>query len=134
MASLELLYSAVSRAPPVYPRDSSHRGKPPQGGFNSLPVLCVDLPWSTPDVSFSNVSLTILFPGVGGRLFINKWLAVHAGFKNFLIVDKYEASPRIKAVGSEAKENAVGEFNPNIIFQIGASIFLPTEFKYTTFR
>jgi outer membrane beta-barrel protein len=77
---------------------------------------------------------TLTFPvGAGVRFFVLDWLAVHAVFRDFMMLDKYEPSPRgISA--QEAKDNADTRFINNMMFTLGVSFWLPPHFKYTTFR
>jgi outer membrane beta-barrel protein len=85
--------------------------------------------------SWTNNNITILF-GVGFRVFISKWLTVNASVRNYMMQDKFENSNRDNSQASaEAGEaNASARFINNVVFQIGISVFFPTDFKYTTFK
>jgi len=114
-------------------------------GVTQTEVIPRDFKWE----SFTNYALT--FPVcVGGRFFLTRWMAVNFAFRNNILVDKYEPTTRgvqdaqgrwvtkdgvVKATEAEAaKENAETSILDNMMFTIGFSFFLPTEFKYTTFR
>jgi outer membrane beta-barrel protein len=82
---------------------------------------------------FSN-NFTLTFPvGLGGRLFLTKWLAIQAAFRSYILLDKFEPTTRTDDVEAD-KGNASTDIVNNMMFNIGFSFFLPTSFKYTTFR
>jgi outer membrane beta-barrel protein len=91
--------------------------------------------------AFSN-PFTLTFPvGMGGRLFITKWMAVQAAFRSYVMLDKFEPSNRSEpdpgSGRSEvdiAKENAKTDIVNNMMVNFGVSFFFPMDFKYTTFR
>jgi len=84
---------------------------------------------------FTNAaSLTFLLPELGARFFITKWLAVHFSYRNHLVLDKFEASPRNETKADIAKEKADSRLIANMMFNMGVSFFFPMDFKYTTFR
>ena len=90
----------------------------------------------------------LTFPvGIGGRVFINKWIAIQASIRDYLMVDKFEGArgefgstsglTSDEAAEQEmeiAKDNAKTRFINNLQFHLGVSFYLPTDFKYTTFR
>jgi len=88
---------------------------------------------------FSN-NFTLTFPvGLGGRLFLTRWLAVQVAFRSYIMLDKFEPSQRGKKIDpaeelEQAKSDAKIDIVNNMMFNIGFSFFLPTDFKYTTFR
>lgn len=88
---------------------------------------------------FSNM-FTLTFPvGMGGRLFVTDWLAVHVAFRAYVMLDKFEPATRGGGASEEeeveiAKSNAKTDIVNNMMFNVGVSFFLPTSFKYTTFR
>jgi outer membrane beta-barrel protein len=89
------------------------------------------------DYEVFNNPVVLTFPiGMGARLFILDWLAVHIVFRDFMMIDKFEPSPRGPelALGSAAKEKADTRFINNMMFTLGVSFWLPPRFKYTTFR
>jgi len=88
---------------------------------------------------------TLTFPlGLGGRLFLTRWMAIQVAFRSYIMLDKFEPSSRgcpdnnITCTGEEeadyAKSRAKIDIVNNMMFNIGFSFFLPTDFKYTTFR
>ena len=82
---------------------------------------------------FSN-NFTLTFPvGMGGRLFLTDWMAVQVAFRSYILLDKFEPSNRTENVDVD-KDNASTDIVNNMMFNIGFSFFLPTSFKYTTFR
>jgi outer membrane beta-barrel protein len=90
---------------------------------------------------FTNpVVLSFRMPGLGTRFFLTQWLAVHFMFEGLMMIDKYEPAQRCPASlghcmsGAEAKDAASSAFVYNWMFNVGVSFFLPTSFKYTTFR
>ncbi|MBU1219605.1 outer membrane beta-barrel domain-containing protein [Myxococcota bacterium] len=83
--------------------------------------------------SWTNTNITIQV-GVGFRVFISKWLTVWLSMRNYMMQDRFESSDRIEASASEAEKAASGRFINNIVFQVGLSVFFPTDFEYTTFK
>ncbi len=79
---------------------------------------------------------SLTFPvGAGARLFLTRWLAVQVGFRDYMMLDKFESSPRIAGLSAEkAKEEGETRFVNNILFNMGVGFFFPMDFKYTTFR
>ncbi len=82
---------------------------------------------------FKNFLIT---PNVGAsmRFFLTKFLTVHVGLRDYIFVDKFEATNRTEISGSAAKMNADSSLVNNVILQLGVSFWLPTSFEYTTFR
>jgi outer membrane beta-barrel protein len=89
--------------------------------------------------AFTN-PVTLTFPvGLGGRFFINKWLALQVAFRSYIMLDKFEPSQRggdpDPAVEVEiAKDAAKTDIINNMMFNFGFCFYLPMDFKYTTFR
>ena len=83
---------------------------------------------------FTNWSLT--FPvGIGARFFFTRWLAAQAAFRDYMMLDTFEATGRTLVSGDEAKKREKEtRFIHNMIFTVGISVFFPLDFKYTTFR
>ena len=91
------------------------------------------IPRSYSDAPFTN-DFALTFPvGFGGRLFLTKWLALQVGFRAYILLDKFEPTTRTTDVEAD-KENASTDIVNNMMFNVGVSIFLPTSFKYSTFR
>jgi len=64
---------------------------------------------------------------LGTRLFLTKWLAIHAYIKDYMFVDKFEPASRMSP--TQVPEG-VSEFVQNIVFGVGVGMFLPTGFEY----
>lgn len=116
------------------------------------------LPRNAENLAFTN-PFSLTFPvGLGGRVFVNRWLAVYLGVKDYMMVDKFEPTNRwvekdgttpikIRETDSpsevdakltseleSAKDRADSEFVNSLQFFIGVSFYFPMDFKYTTFR
>jgi len=93
--------------------------------------------------AFSN-PFTLTFPvGMGGRLFLTDWMAVQVAMRAYVLLDKFEPSRGCPASAPNctdeeeveyAKDNASTDIVNNMMVTFGFSFFLPTSFKYTTFR
>jgi outer membrane beta-barrel protein len=64
---------------------------------------------------------------LGTRLFLTKWLAIHAYIKDYMFVDKFEPASR---TNPQAVPEGVSDFVQNIVFGVGVGMFLPTGFEY----
>jgi outer membrane beta-barrel protein len=64
---------------------------------------------------------------IGTRLFLTKWLAIHAYLKDYMFVDKFEPPSRMNP---KAIPDGVSDFVQNIVFGVGVGMFLPTGFEY----
>jgi outer membrane beta-barrel protein len=64
---------------------------------------------------------------LGTRLFLTKWLAIHAYIKDYMFVDKFEPASRTNPT---SVPEGVSEFVQNIVFGVGVGMFLPTGFEY----
>lgn len=95
------------------------------------------IPRDTKLPGFTNL---LIMPNLGAnmRFFLAKWLTVNVGIRDYIFYDKFEPTDRVlggmNATASQAKDNADGALINNVMFQIGASFWLPTSFEYTTFR
>jgi outer membrane beta-barrel protein len=67
---------------------------------------------------------------VGMRMFLTKWLAIHAYLKDYMFVDSLEPSSRGSAVGSAPPPKGDSQFIQNLVFGVGVGMFLPTGFEY----
>src|SRR6185369_17807448 len=69
--------------------------------------------------------------GIGTRLFLTKWLVIHAYLKDYLFADKYEPVDR-SAFGHAVppEDKFVSTFVQNVVFGVGVGMFLPTSFDY----
>jgi hypothetical protein len=72
--------------------------------------------------------------GAGFRVFINQWLTLWGGVRNYMMQDKFENSNRTQPSADAGESNAAARFINNIVFQVGVSVFFPTSFEYTTFK
>jgi len=66
---------------------------------------------------------------IGFRLFLTKWLTVHAYLKDYMLIDNLEPSVRMDTAGSELPKGE-SNFIQNIVFGVGVGMFLPTSFEY----
>ena len=90
------------------------------------------IPRDPSNESFSNTALT--FPiGVGGRLFLTRWLALQVSLRDYMMIDKFEPTNR-GVDGAEAKSRAETRFINNLMFNVGVGIFIPFDFDYRTFQ
>ena len=68
---------------------------------------------------------------VGTRLFLTKWLAIHAYLKDYMMVDKFEPTNRpANMTGLPPSNTYVNQFVQDIVFGVGVGMFLPTSFEY----
>lgn len=84
--------------------------------------------------AFTNILIT---PNVGAsmRFFLAKWFTVNVGIRDYIFVDKFEPTDRMTYTSaSDAKDHAETAFINNVMFQLGASFWIPPTFEYTTFR
>ena len=81
-----------------------------------------------------------LLPGIGTRIWLNRWLALDAYIKNYIFADQLEPPTRVAGDCDpshncdKAKERAQSQFTFNVTFGVGLSIFLPPGFEYRTPR
>jgi len=99
------------------------------------------IPRRAGDSSWNNYNFTIMFPSIGIRMFVFKWLTVNLGMKLYIMRDVFEASNRQAddaqglPPGYDPKSDAAApRWIPNLVFNLGVSFFLPPSFEYTTFR
>ncbi|MCA9671098.1 MAG: outer membrane beta-barrel domain-containing protein [Myxococcales bacterium] len=91
------------------------------------------IPRNAEHEAWTNIALT--FPiGMGGRMFITKWLAVSVTIRDFMMLDRFEPPGRTAVLAADVKDDAETRFINNIVFQLGVSVYFPLSFKYTTFR
>lgn len=95
-------------------------------GTEVIPRNAAHEPWTN-----NNITIQV---GVGFRVFINQWLTLWGGVRNYMMMDKFENSSRNQISASEAEKDASSRFINNILFQVGVSLFFPTNFEYTTFK
>ncbi|MBU1242064.1 outer membrane beta-barrel domain-containing protein [Myxococcota bacterium] len=95
-------------------------------GTEVIPRNAAHEPWT-------NMNITIQV-GAGFRVFINQWLTLWGGVRNYMMQDKFENSNRTQPDAEAGEKNAAARFINNIVFQIGVSVFFPTSFEYTTFK
>jgi outer membrane beta-barrel protein len=63
--------------------------------------------------------------GIGWRLFLTKWLVLHAYLKDYQFLDSYEPAMR-----TGNNDPGVSQFVNNVVFGVGVGMFLPTSFEY----
>ena len=95
-------------------------------GTEVIPRNAAHEPWT-------NTNITIQV-GAGFRVFINQWLTLWGGVRNYMMQDKFENSNRTQPAADDGEKNAAARFINNIVFQVGVSVFFPTSFEYTTFK
>ena len=67
---------------------------------------------------------------IGTRLFLTKWLAIHAYLKDYLFADSFEPSSRMDTTNSGPLPKGSSQFVQNLVFGVGVGMFLPTGFEY----
>ena len=95
-------------------------------GTEVIPRNAAHEPWT-------NMNITIQV-GAGFRVFINQWLTLWGGVRNYMMQDKFENSNRTQPEADVGEKNAAARFINNLVFQVGVSVFFPTSFEYTTFK
>jgi outer membrane beta-barrel protein len=78
--------------------------------------------------------------GIGSQFFLTDWLTVNFALRDYIVPDKFEplldgnqATPAI-TTSAQAQANAHSALVNNLMFYIGAGIYLPTKFQYKTPR
>lgn len=94
------------------------------------------LPRDPANEAFKNF---LIQPNVGGglRFFIFDWLALHMGVRDYIFLDKFEATnrpPGGQQSGDTAKEKADSALINNVVAYAGLSFWFPLSFKYSTLR
>jgi outer membrane beta-barrel protein len=73
--------------------------------------------------------------GIAMRFFITKFLTVHVGVRDYVFLDKFEATNRMAPSPPDAaRDDADSALVNNVMFQAGLSVWFPMSFEYTTFR
>jgi outer membrane beta-barrel protein len=67
---------------------------------------------------------------IGMRLFLTKWLAIHAYLKDYMFVDSLEPASRADTGGVGPLPKGDSNFVQNLVFGVGVGMFLPTGFEY----
>ncbi len=67
---------------------------------------------------------------LGWRLFLTKWLAIHAYLKDYMMIDKFEPTIPRASTAVPPSSTFVNQFVQNIVFGVGVGMFLPTGFEY----
>jgi outer membrane beta-barrel protein len=93
------------------------------------------IPVNPADPSFTNMSLTPNF-ALGGRFFLFDWLTINYAIRDYVILDKFEStnSHANPWTSAQAKAAADSVLVHNVMFYVGAGIYLPTKFQYKTAR
>lgn len=103
-------------------------------GITESEVLPRDLTYP----SWTNMLITPNF-GFSMRFFVNRWMTLNLGVRDYIFIDQYEKSDRGSDVMCAesvecSKEKAEGLLVNHVMFQAGLSFWFPMSFKYTTFR
>lgn len=120
-------------------------------GGSGTRIIPRDYKWR----EFTNAFTLTIPVGLGGRMFVTKWMAIEVGFRLFLMLDNFEPATRgvtglpeaedqalrtndsnawFDKEAEYARDNGEGRLIPNMMFNFGVSFYLPPSFKYTTFR
>jgi outer membrane beta-barrel protein len=91
------------------------------------------------DAKYPGFKSIVIQPNVGlsMRFFLNKFITVNVGVRDYVFIDKFEPTNRsamVNETAAKAKDNAASSLINNVMFQAGLSFWLPTGFDYTTFR
>jgi outer membrane beta-barrel protein len=90
-------------------------------------------------LAFQNTDLTPNI-GIGSRFFIFDWLTVNFALRDYIVPDKFEPlldgnqAPTPITTAAQAQANAHSALVNNLMFYVGAGIYLPTKFQYKTPR
>jgi outer membrane beta-barrel protein len=66
---------------------------------------------------------------IGTRIFLTKWLAIHAFLKDYMFIDSFEPTARTDMPPAGVPQGD-STFIQNIMFGVGVGMFLPTSFEY----
>lgn len=87
------------------------------------------------DLAFTNYVVDVLLPGVGARIWLSRWLAVDAYYKNYIFVDKLEPLDHsTDKTAADAQNHGVDTFTLNSVFGVGLTLMVPPSFEYKTLR
>jgi len=69
---------------------------------------------------------------LGTRLFLTKWLTIHAYLKDYMFIDQFEPTNRDPALMCRLPPGStfVSQFVNNLVFGVGVGMYLPTNFEY----
>jgi outer membrane beta-barrel protein len=72
---------------------------------------------------------------IGSRFFLFNWLTVNFSIRDYMFADKFEPTDRVAGEDIAAvKSRAESAFVHNVMFSVGAGIYLPTSFQYKSPR
>ena len=99
-------------------------------GYVQAGLGVIQTEWIPRDPALSSATNYNVFGVVtlGTRLFLTKWLAIHAYLKDYLFADSFEPSGRDPMATTTPKGTT--EFVQNLVFGVGVGMFLPTGFEY----
>jgi outer membrane beta-barrel protein len=88
------------------------------------------------DPMFPGWTNTLIVPNVGfqARVFVTDWITLDLGVRDYIFVDKFENVNRTTADVEQAMNEASTQLINHIMFTAGFSFWIPTSFRYTTFR
>jgi len=88
------------------------------------------------DPMFPGWTNLLIVPNIGfqARVFVTDWITLDFGVKDYIFVDKFESVNRTTADVEQAMAEASTQLINHIMFTAGFSFWIPTSFRYTTFR
>jgi outer membrane beta-barrel protein len=101
-------------------------------GYVQAGLGVIQTEWVPRDPAFRSATNYDVFGVVtiGTRLFLTKWLAIHAYLKDYLFADSFEPSSRMDINNMGPLPKGSSEFVQNLVFGVGVGMFLPTGFEY----
>jgi len=101
-------------------------------GYVQAGLGVIQTEWVPRDPAFRSATNYDVFGVVtiGTRLFLTKWLAIHAYLKDYLFADSFEPSSRMDTTNSGPLPKGSSQFVQNLVFGVGVGMFLPTGFEY----
>jgi outer membrane beta-barrel protein len=86
------------------------------------------------DEVFGTNALTPNF-AIGGRFFLFDWLTLNYAVRDYIVIDRFEPTMRApEQTIAQVEAAAPTRMVNNIMFYVGAGIYLPTKFTYRTPR
>ncbi len=86
------------------------------------------------DATFTSTNIAPNF-GLGGRLFVNRWLTVNLALRDYVFNDKFEPTDRKAGDTIDVvKQRAATQFVHNVMIYAGVGFYLPSAFQYKTGR
>jgi outer membrane beta-barrel protein len=108
-----------------------------------IPVLPTDPKSGNPVTKFNNQNICPHI-GIATRMFVNDWLSLSIGLRDYGFLDKFEPAARFNPGNplglqdpnnaAEVKSHATSAFTQNIMMFVSVGFFLPPSFQYKTPR